>query len=195
MDSLRHVWRIGPTPTPQPVVIGSGSGVGGGSKHGSSASFVGSPGTAVASPGVTSKLAYLNSLGDTAVDFDIAPPRVVSSATGGSGSVGADTTFSPTTTLSTTSSTVTATKPAIAPKEGTLMNVGVLPCYLAACVGGTLGLFVCSLAHYTFRAISSQNDGDAPQKSFSVHGCTIFACCIGRGANSVVLGVSVGRPF
>uniref|UniRef100_A0A1S4GB46 Uncharacterized protein n=1 Tax=Anopheles gambiae TaxID=7165 RepID=A0A1S4GB46_ANOGA len=126
VDSLRHVWRIGPTPTPQPVVIGSGSGVGGGSKHGSSASFVGSPGTAVASPGVTSKLAYLNSLGDTAVDFDIAPPRVVSSATGGSGSVGADTTFSPTTTLSTTSSTVTATKPAIAPKEGTLMNDSVI---------------------------------------------------------------------
>uniref|UniRef100_A0A182PJ31 Nucleoporin Nup88 n=1 Tax=Anopheles epiroticus TaxID=199890 RepID=A0A182PJ31_9DIPT len=112
VDSLRHVWHIGPTPTPQSVV--GGGKTGGSGKHES-------PGTGpVSSPlEVTSKLAYLNSLGDTAVDFDIAPPRVVSSATGGSGSIG-DTTFSPTTTLSTTSSTFTAAKP---PKEGTtLMN-------------------------------------------------------------------------
>uniref|UniRef100_A0A182NQW7 G-protein coupled receptors family 1 profile domain-containing protein n=3 Tax=leucosphyrus subgroup TaxID=44539 RepID=A0A182NQW7_9DIPT len=110
VDSLRHVWRIGPTPTPQAV-----SGAGAGSKHAAVAAA--SPGN-VSSPGVTSKLAYLNSLGDTAVDFDIAPPRVVSSATGGSGSIG-DTTFSPTTILSTTSSTVAAAaKPVTTPKEG-----------------------------------------------------------------------------
>ncbi|EAT41920.1 AAEL006488-PA, partial [Aedes aegypti] len=45
VDSLRHVWRVGP------------------------------------SPGL---LAYLSSLGDTAVDFDIAPPRVVSATVNGS---------------------------------------------------------------------------------------------------------------
>uniref|UniRef100_A0A182MK59 Nucleoporin Nup88 n=1 Tax=Anopheles culicifacies TaxID=139723 RepID=A0A182MK59_9DIPT len=128
VDSLRHVWRIGPTPTPQ-AVIGTGStGKAGSSssKHASATGggIIGSPGNNVSSSGITSKLAYLNSLGDTAVDFDIAPPRVVSSATGGSGPIG-DTTFSPTTTttLSTTSSTVVTTaKPAITPKEGTLMN-------------------------------------------------------------------------
>ncbi|XP_053660436.1 nuclear pore complex protein Nup88 [Anopheles marshallii] len=119
VDSLRHVWRIGPTPTPQPV-NGTGSGKAG-SKRASAAGIAGSPGPNVSTAGITSKLAYLNSLGDTAVDFDIAPPRVVSSATGGSGPI-ADTTFSPTTTLSTTSSTVTTAKPAITPKEGTLMN-------------------------------------------------------------------------
>ncbi|XP_052868926.1 nuclear pore complex protein Nup88 [Anopheles cruzii] len=85
VDSLRHVWRIGPTPTPQ-AVTAAGS----------------SPGGAI-----TSKLStYLNSLGDTAVDFDIAPPRVVSSAGPGAGaSIGdisnstASTTFLSTATL------------------------------------------------------------------------------------------------
>ncbi|XP_050068788.1 nuclear pore complex protein Nup88 [Anopheles maculipalpis] len=122
VDSLRHVWRIGPTPTPQAVI-----GTGGTGKQ-AGGIIAGSPGNNVSSSGITSKLAYLNSLGDTAVDFDIAPPRVVSSATGsGSGSIG-DATFSPTlagtTTLSTTSSTVATTaKSAITPKEGgALMN-------------------------------------------------------------------------
>uniref|UniRef100_A0A182YHS5 Nucleoporin Nup88 n=1 Tax=Anopheles stephensi TaxID=30069 RepID=A0A182YHS5_ANOST len=121
VDSLRHVWRIGPTPTPQAVI-----GAGGAGKQ-AGGIIAGSPGNNVSSSGITSKLAYLNSLGDTAVDFDIAPPRVVSSATGsGSGSIG-DATFSPTlagtTTLSTTSSSVVTTaRPAITPKEGALMN-------------------------------------------------------------------------
>uniref|UniRef100_A0A903Z064 Nucleoporin Nup88 n=1 Tax=Anopheles minimus TaxID=112268 RepID=A0A903Z064_9DIPT len=125
VDSLRHVWRIGPTPTPQAVIgTGSSTGKAGSSKHASAAGGIaGSPTNNVSSSGITSKLAYLNSLGDTAVDFDIAPPRVVSSATGGSVPIGDNTTFSPTTTLSTTSSTVVTTaKPAITPKEGALMN-------------------------------------------------------------------------
>uniref|UniRef100_A0A675B3N7 Uncharacterized protein n=1 Tax=Anopheles darlingi TaxID=43151 RepID=A0A675B3N7_ANODA len=78
VDSLRHVWRIGPTPTPQPVTI-SGAGKGGGdpsSTVAAAAAAQGSPGAAVApGAGISAKLAYLNSLGDTAVDFDIAPPR------------------------------------------------------------------------------------------------------------------------
>uniref|UniRef100_A0A182JC17 Nucleoporin Nup88 n=1 Tax=Anopheles atroparvus TaxID=41427 RepID=A0A182JC17_ANOAO len=127
VDTLRHVWRIGPTPTPQAAVTNTG-GSKGGSKHPSVVGSVGSPGSGpvpVPAPYAgSSKLAYLNSLGDTAVDFDIAPPRVVSSAAGAtSGSIG-DTTFSPTTTLlSTTSSTVTASaKQPATPKESTLMN-------------------------------------------------------------------------
>ncbi|XP_058130723.1 nuclear pore complex protein Nup88 [Anopheles ziemanni] len=118
VDTLRHVWRIGPTPTPQAAVTISGGGKGGSKQQPS----FGSPGSST----ISSKLAYLNSLGDTAVDFDIAPPRVVSSATGGGGggASGDVTTFSPTTTtLLSTSSTVTASakqQPAT-PKEGSTL--------------------------------------------------------------------------
>ncbi|XP_058448960.1 nuclear pore complex protein Nup88 [Malaya genurostris] len=73
VNSLRHVWRVGPSPSlinggvsKLPATPASATGAGSCSSSSSSA-----------------KLAYLNSLGDTAVDFDIAPPRVVS--------VGADT--------------------------------------------------------------------------------------------------------
>lgn len=68
VDSLRHVWRVGPSPG----LVNGG--------HPASSS---SP-----SPGhhhsTSAKLAYLSSLGDTAVDFDIAPPRVVSATVNGS---------------------------------------------------------------------------------------------------------------
>lgn len=68
VDSLRHVWRVGPSPG----LVNGG--------HSASSS---SP-----SPGhhhsTSAKLAYLSSLGDTAVDFDIAPPRVVSATVNGS---------------------------------------------------------------------------------------------------------------
>ncbi|XP_053680044.1 nuclear pore complex protein Nup88 [Anopheles nili] len=128
VDSLRHVWRIGPTPTPQTVIGTTG---GGGQSRGglhAPAGIAGSPGTGPPA-GITSKLAYLNSLGDTAVDFDIAPPRVVSSAAGATSSIGGDATFSPTTILSATtttttslSSTATTAKPLTVPKDNALMN-------------------------------------------------------------------------
>ncbi|XP_055543607.1 nuclear pore complex protein Nup88 [Wyeomyia smithii] len=69
VDSLRHVWRVGPSPT----LINGGNN---GSKL--SAAFTGTPGGGGSS--FTNKLVYLSSLGDTAVDFDIAPPRVVSAS-------------------------------------------------------------------------------------------------------------------
>ncbi|XP_058060912.1 nuclear pore complex protein Nup88 [Anopheles bellator] len=91
VDSLRHVWRIGPTPTPQ-AVTAAGS------------SPTGKPGA------IASKLAYLNSLGDTAVDFDIAPPRVVSSA-GAGAAIGDISNSSTTTTTASTTFLSTATLP------------------------------------------------------------------------------------
>lgn len=51
------MWRVGPIPCAIPPTSVGGGGGGGGNAH--------------QSP-------YLHSLGDTAVDFDIAPPRVVS---------------------------------------------------------------------------------------------------------------------
>lgn len=54
---MRHVWRVGPIPCAIPPTSSVGGGGGG-------------------SPAQQSP--YLHSLGDTAVDFDIAPPRVVS---------------------------------------------------------------------------------------------------------------------
>uniref|UniRef100_A0A8D8AVT1 Nuclear pore complex protein Nup88 n=1 Tax=Culex pipiens TaxID=7175 RepID=A0A8D8AVT1_CULPI len=65
VDALRHVWRVGPSPS-----LVNGGAVATTTKAPLSTS---SPTTRS-----TAKLAYLSSLGDTAVDFDIAPPRVVS---------------------------------------------------------------------------------------------------------------------
>lgn len=62
VDSLRHVWRVGPSPG---LLVNGGHPVSPSPGHAST----------------SAKLAYLNSLGDTAVDFDIAPPRVVSATT------------------------------------------------------------------------------------------------------------------
>lgn len=70
VDSLRHVWRVGPTPG----LVNGGHPV-------TTSSPSPSPSPATAGHGTSAKLAYLSSLGDTAVDFDIAPPRVVSSTT------------------------------------------------------------------------------------------------------------------
>ncbi|XP_065090306.1 nuclear pore complex protein Nup88-like isoform X2 [Ochlerotatus camptorhynchus] len=75
VDSLRHVWRVGPSPGLVSTLAGSPPG----------------PGSA--------KLAYLSSLGDTAVDFDIAPPRVVSAATAMATGSSDDTTLSRTVTM------------------------------------------------------------------------------------------------
>ncbi|XP_053691152.1 nuclear pore complex protein Nup88 [Sabethes cyaneus] len=74
VDSLRHVWRVGPSPT----LINGGNG----SKL--TATFTGgTPGSVGGgSSSSANKLVYLSSLGDTAVDFDIAPPRVVSASGG-----------------------------------------------------------------------------------------------------------------
>lgn len=63
VDSLRHVWRVGPSPG---LLVNGGHPV--------------SPAPGHTGPS-SAKLAYLSSLGDTAVDFDIAPPRVVSATT------------------------------------------------------------------------------------------------------------------
>ncbi|XP_050100888.1 nuclear pore complex protein Nup88 [Anopheles aquasalis] len=139
VDSLRHVWRIGPTPTPQAVTT-SGAGKGGGDTASTvaaaAATAQGSPGGAVApGAGISAKLAYLNSLGDTAVDFDIAPPRVVSSTVSATASttmaaVASATTATTTMFLSTTVPAVTtaAAKPApTTPNEGgALMNDSLL---------------------------------------------------------------------
>ncbi|XP_058825698.1 nuclear pore complex protein Nup88 [Topomyia yanbarensis] len=67
VDSFRHVWRVGPSPS----LINGGI------------SKLATPSSATGAGSVSSssaKLAYLSSLGDTAVDFDIAPPRVVSAS-------------------------------------------------------------------------------------------------------------------
>lgn len=66
VDALRHVWRVGPSPS----LVNGGAVATTSTKAPLSTS---SPTTRS-----TAKLAYLSSLGDTAVDFDIAPPRVVS---------------------------------------------------------------------------------------------------------------------
>uniref|UniRef100_A0A8D8L7M5 Nuclear pore complex protein Nup88 n=2 Tax=Culex pipiens TaxID=7175 RepID=A0A8D8L7M5_CULPI len=64
VDALRHVWRVGPSPS---LVNG-----------GAVAATKVPLSTSSPTTRSTAKLAYLSSLGDTAVDFDIAPPRVVS---------------------------------------------------------------------------------------------------------------------
>ncbi|KAL1395869.1 hypothetical protein pipiens_010921 [Culex pipiens pipiens] len=69
VDALRHVWRVGPSPS---LVNG-----------GAVAATKVPLSTSSPTTRSTAKLAYLNSLGDTAVDFDIAPPRVVSGEAGG----------------------------------------------------------------------------------------------------------------
>ncbi|XP_055641182.1 nuclear pore complex protein Nup88 [Toxorhynchites rutilus septentrionalis] len=83
VNSLRHVWRVGLSPS---HINGGGSG------RPTATSGAGPAG------GVSVKLAYLSSLGDTAVDFDIAPPRVVSAS--------ANTVSSSTTTLLSTTTTM-----------------------------------------------------------------------------------------
>uniref|UniRef100_A0A1Q3F3Y6 Putative nuclear pore complex nup88/rnup84 component n=1 Tax=Culex tarsalis TaxID=7177 RepID=A0A1Q3F3Y6_CULTA len=73
VDALRHVWRVGPSPS---LV------------NGGAATNKPPPPLSTSSPTTsksTAKLAYLSSLGDTAVDFDIAPPRVVNGGEGGGG--------------------------------------------------------------------------------------------------------------